>query len=75
MPSKSKPKKYAVLIGCNEYPNEEELDDLRCPPSDVKGLKETLLNKSTCDFDIVDLLSLANIPHRITFQIDELAVD
>lgn len=62
MLSKSKSKKYAVLIGCNKYPKEEELDDLRCPPSDVKGLKEVLLDKSTCNFDIVN--DLVNRPRH-----------
>ncbi len=38
-------RRYGVLIGNSHFPNEDKLQDLRCPANDVDGLNELLLSQ------------------------------
>jgi len=49
-------KRYAVLIGNGSFPNEPRLHPLRCPPSDVEGMKRVLTDPARGAFDTVTAL-------------------
>lgn len=40
----TEPRRYAILIGNSEFPEAKSLAALRCPPHDVQGMREVLLN-------------------------------
>ncbi len=57
----SEARRYAILIGNSEFPNEPSLPALRCPQHDVAGLGEVL---ASADFGLfTDVLPLINEPH------------
>jgi len=49
-------KRYAVLIGNGSFPNEPRLHPLRCPASDVEGMKRVLTDPARGAFDSVTAL-------------------
>lgn len=60
-------RKYAVLIGNGEFPNEPDktlLPDLNCPKNDIKGLANLLLNEKIGDYAPENVKVLLNKPHN-----------
>ena len=54
-------KRYAILIGNNEFPNSDLLQELRCPLNDLDGLNKVLASEDLGNFHEVILLK--NKPH------------
>ncbi len=56
-------KRYAVLVGCSNYPEEpEKLPPLKCAESDATRLRELLLDKDIGGFDPDNALLFTNQP-------------
>lgn len=56
---------YAILIGCNTYPNaSKELRTLRCAENDAKELKKILLDPSRGNFGKKNITLFTNEPHH-----------
>jgi len=57
-----KEKRYAICIGCNNYPKDpERLPTLKCAENDAKELKEILADPKRGNFDDIKLFT--NEPH------------
>jgi len=57
--------RYAVLIGCNKYPDDpEKLPSLKYAENDAKGLQECLIDKDIGSFDPNNVTLFNNQPHR-----------
>lgn len=47
--------RYAILIGCQDYPKADGLQDLRCPLNDVRGMQDILNDESLGDCETIIL--------------------
>jgi formylglycine-generating enzyme required for sulfatase activity len=56
----TEPRRYAILIGNSEFPEAKTLAALRCPPNDVQGMREVLLNSEFNWF--TEAAELSNMP-------------
>jgi len=57
--------RYAVLIGCNNYPEDpEKLPPLYRAESDVRGMQEVLIDKDIGGFEPSNVLLFMNQPHH-----------
>lgn len=56
----TEPRRYAILIGNSEFPVATTLAALRCPPNDVQGMREVLLNSEFNWF--TEAAELSNLP-------------
>ena len=64
-------RRYAILVGTSEFPDEPKLAALRCPVHDVEGMREVLESPELGAFDEVAVL--ANRPHNeVNFKINEV---
>jgi len=54
--------RFGILIASSRFPNESELEDLRCPENDVDGLHDVLSSKDRGGF--TETIVLKNQPHH-----------
>ncbi len=55
-------RRFGILIASSKFPDESELEDLRCPENDVDGLHEVLTSKDCGGF--TETIVLKNEPHH-----------
>lgn len=56
--------RYAVLIGCNNYPEDpEKLPPLKCAENDAQGLRGVLIDKDIAGFDPNNVFLFTNQRH------------